>query len=268
MSDSEGRSLGSSLVIISTIVAVIILGFTVATITFGPSIFSTATLSGFSACLATILGLWSLYVISQDGLLREDPYHLMNLALSIALILFALVDIARTGAILNPTEDVFQYTVSSTLVAILVILVFGIVGYARSVNSVLNHMKQTERIFLIVISLASAFLGLSLVPISGLESISRIIRMMITTGGFTSLSITLAFAVLALKRGSIAKQLAHITIALILISCQSLLAWWTTDLIMMTITSVLGAQSYLLISLGINKACEECANLEAGTELK
>ncbi|TXT55959.1 MAG: membrane protein of unknown function [Candidatus Thorarchaeota archaeon] len=268
MTDSDRKSLGSSLAIVTTIVAIIILGFTLTSISLGPTAYSTATLAGFSACLATILGFWSLYVISQEGLLREDPYHIMTLSLSIGLLLFAMVDVARTGAILNPTSEIYSYTISSTMIAILVILVIGIVGYARSVNSVLNYMKQNERILLMVISLASAFVGLSFVGVAGEQTITRTFRMLITTGGFASLCITLAYVVNVLRDGSLSKQLAHIFIGLVLIFVQTLLAWWATDLTANTISSVLGAEAYLLISLGIHRGCEECVFLEAGVDIE
>lgn len=92
-----------------------------------------------SALLAALVGIG---LFARGGLMREDRFRIMNLAVSVGLVFFFIADLANYALSQATLSDMLSLGIDLIQLLGLLFWVIGIVGYFKASNQVLEYMSM------------------------------------------------------------------------------------------------------------------------------
>jgi len=220
----------------------------------------TIFLPPFSALASGIIGV---AYFSQEGFMREDRFHMMNLMLALALIVFAIAETA-TGAI-GSSETGYLAIILMQLPGLLLVAL-GVARYLGAITEVLNYRNDKAIAGGIIcipfgfFAVAGAIMAIAVPEALTVESLVNIM----VAAGIGSIVLTLGMLLWVFRQGELAAPLGLAFIAMLLYLARSILWCWFGFTPLGPMFQVLVVESYILLGASISVA-RGLQNGKAGT---
>lgn len=142
--------------------------------------------------ISLFVGFWGIRIFAEDGFLRNDSFHMLNILLSLGLIVSGISESASVIISQFENGSAFYFTYSLVLLIALLFWSVGIISYLKSSNVILGFFEE-KKLFLYIIlissvSLVAGFILIVIIPEQPLR-----IEMLI------DLPISMGFAVLTIS---------------------------------------------------------------------
>jgi len=155
--------------------------------------------------IALIAGLWGIRLFAKDGFVRNDPFHMLNILLSLGLIVSGISE--SVSVLISQFEpgNVFYFAYSFVLLIALLLWSVGIISYLKSSNRILGFFEE-KKLFLYIVLISSASIILSFILIVIVPGQTLRIETLIDLPlciGFTVLTISSVILIWLFKDGAL-----------------------------------------------------------------
>jgi len=201
---------------------------------------------------ALISGIIGVAYFGQEGFMREDRFHMMNLMLALALVVFAIAEIA-TGVI-GSSETGYLAIILMQLPGLLLVAL-GVASYLRATTEVLNYRNYKTIAAIICIpfgffAVAGAIMAIAVPGALTVESLVNIV----VAAGIGSIVLALGMLLWVFRQGEFAAPLGFAFIAMLLYLARSILWCWFGFTPLESLFQVLVVESYILLGASISVA--------------
>jgi len=204
----------------------------------------------FSALACGIIGV---AYFGQEGFMREDRFHMMNLMLALALVVFAIAETA-TGVI-GSSETGYLAIILMQLPGLLLVAL-GVTSYLRAVTEVLNY-RNNKTIAGVIICIPFGFSAVAaaiiVIAIPGAMTVESLVNI-IVTAGIGTLVLALGMLVSIFRQGELAAPLGLAFLAMLLYLTRSILWCCFGFTPLEPLFQILVVESYILLGSSISVA--------------
>lgn len=159
----------------------------------------------FTPLIAFITGMNGFRLFGREGLVRNDPFHMMNILLSSGLLASCIADILSASISVIENGQVFYFAYSFVLVIVVLFWAIGIIGYLKSASSILG-IANNKRLFhsiLIFSSISVVVAFIIFIAIPGHQLRNEQVIDIVLTLGFLYIVTSLAITFWTFREGSI-----------------------------------------------------------------
>ncbi len=202
---------------------------------------------------ALVSGIIGVAYFGQEGFMREDRFHMMNLMLALALVVFAIAETA-TGAI-GSSETGYLAIILMQLPGLLLVAI-GVVSYLRTITEVLNYRNDKTIagvIICIPFGLSAVAAAIMAIAVPGALTIGFLVNIMVTAG-IGTLALSLGMLVLVFRQGELAAPLGLAFAAMTLYLARNILWCCFGVTSIEPLFQVLVVESYILLGASISVA--------------
>jgi len=204
----------------------------------------------FAALASGIIGV---SYFGQEGFMREDRFHMMNLMLALALVVFAIAETAI--GVVGSNETGILAIILMQLPGLLLIAL-GVASYLRAITEVFNYRNDKTIAGAIIcipfgfIAVAAAIMAITIPGALTVEFLAN----SIVTAGIGTLVLILGMLVWIFRKGELAAPLGFAFIAMLLYLTRSIL-WCCSGLTPLEpLFQILVVESYILLGASISVA--------------
>ncbi len=201
---------------------------------------------------ALVSGIIGVAYFGQEGFMREDRFHMMNLMLALALVVFAIAEIA-TGVI-GSSEAGYLAIILMQLPGLLLVSL-GVASYLRATTEVLNY--RTDKIVAAIIGIPVSFFtvagAITAIAIPGALTVEYLVSSVVAAG-IGSIVLALGMLLWVFRQGELATPLGFAFIAMLLYLARSALWCWFGFTPLGPLFQVLVVESYILLGVSISMA--------------
>ena len=202
---------------------------------------------------ALVSGIIGVAYFGQEGFMREDRFHMMNLMLALALVVFAIAETA-TGAVGSSGTGYLAIILMQLPGLLLVAL--GVVSYLRAITEVLNYRNdKTIAGIIIFIPFGFAAVAAVIVAVAVPEALTiEFLANIMVTAGIGTLVLSLGMLMLIFRQGELAAPLGLAFAAILLYLARSIL-WCCVGIAPLEpLFQILVVESYILLGASISVA--------------
>lgn len=202
---------------------------------------------------ALVSGIIGVAYFGQEGFMREDRFHMMNLMMALGLVVFAIAETA-TGVI-GSSETSYLAIILMQLPGLLLVAL-GVASYLRTITEVLNYRNDKTIVGAIIcipfgFSVVMAVIMAIAVPRA--LTIEFLVNIMVTAG-IGTLVLSLGMIMLIFRQGELATPLGLAFIAMLLYLVRSIL-WCCVGIAPLEpLFQILVVESYILLGASISVA--------------
>ena len=204
----------------------------------------------FSALASGIIGV---AYFGQEGFMREDRFHMMNLMLALALVVFA---IAETAIGVIGISEAGCLAINLMQLPGLLLVALGVVSYLRAITEVLKF-RNDRTIAGIIIGIPfgffAAFGAIMAIAVPGSMTVESLVNIVVAAG-IGTLVLTLGILVLVFRQGELAAPLGLAFIAMLLYLARNVLWCCVGFTPLEPLFQVLVVESYILLGASISVA--------------
>ena len=159
----------------------------------------------FAPLIAFITGMNGFRLFGKEGLVRNDPFHMMNILLSSGLLASCIADILSGSISVIENGQVFYFAYSFVLVMVVLFWAIGIISYLKSASSILGiaGYKRLLHSILIFSSISVSVGFIILIVIPGHQLRTEQIFDIPLTLGYVYIVASLALTFWTFREGSI-----------------------------------------------------------------
>ena len=199
---------------------------------------------------ALVSGIIGVAYFGQEGFMREDRFHMMNLMMALGLVVFAIAETA-TGVI-GSSETSYLAIILMQLPGLLLVAL-GVASYLRTVTEVLNY-RNDKTIVGAIICIPFGFsviaAAIMAIAVPGALTIEFLVNIMVTAG-IGTLVLTLGLLVLVFRQGELAAPLGLAFAAMLLYLARNILWCCFSITPIEPLFQVLIVESYILLGASI-----------------
>ena len=203
----------------------------------------------FAALVAGIIGV---AYFGQEGFMREDRFHMMNLMLALALVVFAIAETA-TGVI-GSSETGYLAIILMQLPGLLLVAL-GVASYLRAITEVLNirNDKTVASIIFIPVGFFTVAGAITAIAVPGALTVEYLVNIVVTAG-IGSIVLALGMLLWIFRQGELAAPLGFAFIAMLLYLTRGVLWCWFGFTPLGPLFQVLVVESYILLGVSVSVA--------------
>jgi len=209
-----------------------------------------STITLLAAFGVAILGLAQF---GDDGLVREDPFHMMNILLTFGLFAFTAGEAAALIISQISVGTSFYFSTGILQIVGVALWLMGVLGYLIAVNEVMQFLEKRKLgLLILVVSLVAMIIPLvaSLI-LSGIVPRLNLLTHIPLAVGLTMIAVSLGLVFMSYRRGILA-----IPIGLALFGCLLFLirvVFWILFSFphLYALNLILASESYILLGASI-----------------
>jgi len=202
---------------------------------------------------ALVPGIIGVAYFGQEGFMREDRFHMMNLMLALALVVFAIAETA-TGVI--GSSEAGHLAIILLQLPGLLLVALGVASYLRAITDVLNYRNNRTMIGIIVcvpIGFSAVAAAIMAIAVPGALTIEFLVNIMVAAG-IGALVLTLGMLVLVFRQGELAAPLGLALVAMLLYLARTILWCYFGITPLEPLFQILVVESYILLGASISVA--------------
>ncbi len=202
---------------------------------------------------ALVSGIIGVAYFGQEGFMREDRFHMMNLMVALALVVFAIAETA-TGVI-GSNETGYLAIILMQLPGLLLVAL-GVASYLRAITEVLNYGND-KAIAGVIICIPSGFSAVAAIimaiAVPGALTIEFLVNI-IVIAGIGALVLSLGMLMLIFRQGELAAPLSLAFSAMLLYLMRNILWCCFGVTSIEPLFQILVVESYILLGASISVA--------------
>ncbi len=201
---------------------------------------------------ALVSGIIGVACFGQEGFMREDRFHMMNLMLALALVVFAIAEIA--AGVIGSSETGYLATILIQLPGLLLVAL-GVASYLRATTEVLNYRndRTVASIIFIPIGVFAVAGAITAIAVPGALTVEYLVNIVVAAG-IGSIVLALGRLLWVFRQGKLAAPLGFAFIAMLLYLARSILWCWFGFTPLGPFFQVLVVESYILLGVSISMA--------------
>ena len=201
---------------------------------------------------ALVSGIIGVAYFGQEGFMREDRFHMMNLMLALALVVFAIAEIA--AGVIGSSETGYLAIILMQLPGLLLVAL-GVASYLRATTEVLNYRndKMVAAIIFIPVGFFAVAGAITAIAVPGALTVEYLVNIVVTAG-IGSIVLALGMLLWIFRQGELAAPLGFAFIAMLLYLARSVLWCWFGFTPLGPLFQVLVVESYILLGVSISVA--------------
>ena len=201
---------------------------------------------------ALVFGIIGVAYFGQEGFMREDRFHMMNLMMALGLVVFAIAETA-TGVI-GSSETSYLAIILMQLPGLLLVAL-GVASYLRAITEVLNYRNDKTIAAIVCIpfgffTIAGAIMAIAIPRALTVEYLVNIV----VAAGIGTLVLALGMLLWVFRQGELAAPLGFAFVAMLLYLARSILWCWFGFIPLGPLFQVLVVESYILLGASISVA--------------
>ena len=203
-----------------------------------------------------IVGSIGLIQFGKDGFVREDPFHMFNILLSIGLFVFGIAEGAALVITQIPDSSVFHFTISLIQLFSLISWAIGTLGYLRTSNTILNF-TNSRKLFGILAIVSSIPILIPLSFLIGGFAPNHLVEVSTNAPiaiGFALIAFALVILCWVFRRGDLATPLGLSLFGVLLLLVRNLIWSFIGVGPLDVVGQVLALEGYVLLGAALTVA--------------
>ena len=201
---------------------------------------------------ALVSGIIGVAYFGQEGFMREDRFNMMNLMLALALVVFAIAEIA--AGVIGSSEAGYLAIILMQLPGLLLVAL-GVASYLGATTEVLNYRndKMVASIIFIPVGFFAVAGAITAIAVPGALTVEYLVNIVVAAG-IGSIVLALGMLLWIFRQGELAAPLGFAFIAMLLYLARSVLWCWFGFTPLGPLFQVLVVESYILLGVSISVA--------------